>query len=105
MTEKISIVNASDYQIFPGDSGGSMMVEDEFQPDGEEEAPSDDPLAAQIKTEVDCEGKDADPLVEKVIHIDTRYDPHSLCTQCSDGLVPGLSPPSRKSLDCQPRPF
>ena len=73
MTEKISIVNASDYQIFPGDGGGSMMVEDEFQPDREEDPPN-----KKIKTELDSEAKETDSLLEKVIHIDTRYALHSL---------------------------
>ena len=71
MTEKISIVNASDYQIFPGDGGGSMMVEDEFQPDREEDPPN-----KKIKTELDSEAKETDSLLEKVIHIDTRYALH-----------------------------
>ena len=74
MTEKISIVNASNYQIFPGDSQGSMMVEDEFQPDGEEDAPRPKRKkvsAKKMKTEVESEAEE--PLTdEKVIHIDTR---------------------------------
>ena len=74
MTEKISIVNASNYQIFPVDSQGSMMVEDEFQPDGEEDAPRpkrQKVSSKKIRTEVEGEAQDtlAD---EKVIHIDTR---------------------------------
>ena len=76
MTEKISIVNASNYQIFPGDSQGSMMVEDEFQPDGEEDAPRAKRKkfsSKNIKTEVESEAQD--PLAdEKLIHIDTRWD-------------------------------
>ena len=75
MTEKISIVNASNYQIFPGDSQGSMMVEDEFQPDGEEDAPRPKRkkvCSKKIKTEVES-GEDQDTLAdEKLIHIDTR---------------------------------
>ena len=74
MTEKISIVNASNYQIFPGDSQGSMMVEDEFQPDGEEDAPRakrKKVCSKKIKTEV--ENEDQVTLAEeKLIHIDTR---------------------------------
>ena len=72
MTEKISIVNASNYQIFPGDSQGSMMVEDEFQPDGEEDAPR--PKRKKFSTKkMKGEGEAQDPQVdEKVIHIDTR---------------------------------
>ena len=74
MTEKISIVNASNYQIFPGDSQGSMMVEDEFQPDREEDAPRpkrQKVSSKKIKTGVEGEAQDtlAD---EKLIHIDTR---------------------------------
>ena len=73
MSEKISIVNASNYQIFPGDSQGSMMVEDEFQPDGD--ADQDLPKAkrkkiSKMNREADSEEKI--PLTEKVIHIDTR---------------------------------
>ena len=81
MTEKISIVNAGDYQLFPGDSHDSMMVEDEFQPDGGERPPKPKrkrvsaPAAKKIRTELDSEVMDPDPLTldEKVIHIDTRY--------------------------------
>ena len=71
MTEKISIVNASNYQIFPVDSQGSMMVEDEFQPDGDADAPKvkrKKVSIKKIKTEVETEGHGE----EKVIHIDTR---------------------------------
>ena len=75
MTEKISIVNASNYQIFPGDSQASMMVEDEFQPDAEEDGPRPKRKkvsANKMKTEVESEAED--PLTaEKLIHIDTRW--------------------------------
>merc|ERR1719219_1449535 len=50
------------------------MVEDEFQPDGEEEAPRPKRKKLsnkKLKTEVESEAQD--PLAdEKVIHIDTR---------------------------------
>ena len=64
MTEKISIVNAGDYQLFPGDSHDSMMVEDEFQPDGGERPPKPKrkrvsaPAAKKIRTELDSEVMD-----------------------------------------------